>query len=146
MRPIFSIKGCGTRTVFLFFQDTVKFSNGWKQRNHQNPHLQLPHSFLTWTLWQLSRTIHPFDKTLESSKVCWVCHEVWTKSHVGEVRYIVANCDADNPVTRDIIIELRSILTSYRGTIRLGLSQHLHTIIWTSTISNTCHHRWIPPR
>jgi hypothetical protein len=136
MRSIFSIKGCGTRTVFLFFQDAVKFSNGWKQRN---PHLQLPHSFLTWTLWQLSRTIHPVDKPLESSKVCWVCHEFWTKSHVGEVRYVVGKCDPDNPVIRVFIRHFRSILTSSRGTLKLGRSQHLHTIIWTSTISKTCH-------
>jgi hypothetical protein len=116
-----------------------------KAKKSSNPHLQLPHSFLTWTFWQLSRTIHPLDKLLESSKACCVCHEFSTKSHVGEVRYIVDNCDVDNPVIRDFIIGWRSILTSYRGTLTSGLSQHLHTIIWTSTISNTCHQQVNPP-
>jgi len=135
MPSILSIQGCGTRTVFIVFQDAVKFSNGWKQRNHQNPHLQLPHSFLTWTFWQLSRTLHPSDKLFEQVKAC-LAHECWIKSHVGEVRYIVGICDLDNPVIRLDIVSCQCILTSSRDLTAFGHSQHLHTIIWTSMISN----------
>jgi len=86
-------------------------------------------------------------------KACCVRHEIWIKSQEGEVRYIVFNCDADDPVIRVQLVLWRCILISYRQCILtssrdlsfLGHSQHLHTIIWTSMISNICHQQVNPP-
>lgn len=98
-----------------------------KAKKSYDTHLQLRHSILT-TFWQLSRTFHLNHKVFEVCPVISL-HENCTKSHVGEVRYLELSCNFENPVIRALIIRFRSILTSYRGMLSLGRSQHLHTII-----------------
>ncbi len=99
-----------------------------KAKKSYDTHLQLPHSILT-TFWQLSRTFHHIQKAFEVFPVISL-HEIWRKSHVGEVRYVVGSCNFVNLVILLGCRHSQSVLTSQRrDTTSLGQFQHLHNMI-----------------